>query len=174
VHDCVPYRCRPVSVCALWLWSVASAVGTRTGAMARCILAVYTSYKQYLTVRTRERPPVRVPWAIYENRLTSAHLGLDPAARIRARVGRGTGYACACPAAWTAVAWTAIAWAAVSRGPLSHGSLSRGPLSRGPLSRGPSDLYARPGSRAEDTGTRANTVASQANLGANMTGTTMY
>ena len=31
------------------------------GAMPRCILAVYTSYKQYLTVRTRERPPVRVP-----------------------------------------------------------------------------------------------------------------
>ena len=37
------------------------------------------SYKQYLTVRTRERPPVRVPCAIYENRLTSANLGLDPA-----------------------------------------------------------------------------------------------
>ena len=63
----------------LWLWSVAGAVGTRTGAMSRCILTVYTSYKQYPTVRTRERPPVRVPWAIYENRLTSAHLGLDPA-----------------------------------------------------------------------------------------------
>ena len=44
-------------------------------------LTVYTSYKQYPTVRTRERPPVRVPCAIYENRLTSAHLGLDPARR---------------------------------------------------------------------------------------------
>ena len=63
----------------LWLWSVAGAVGTRTGAMSRCILTVYTSYKQYPTVRTRERPPVRVPCAIYENRLTSANLGLDPA-----------------------------------------------------------------------------------------------
>ena len=72
----VAYRCRHVCLC---LWSVASAVGTRTGAMPRCILAVYTSYKQYLTVRTRERPPVRVPCAICENRLTSANLGLDPA-----------------------------------------------------------------------------------------------
>ena len=69
----------------LWLWSVASAVGTRTGAMPRCILAVYTSYKQYLTVRTRERPPVRVPCAICENRLTSANLGLDPATFVRSR-----------------------------------------------------------------------------------------
>ena len=59
------------------------AVGTRTGAMSRCILTVYTSYKQYPTVRTRERPPVRVPWAIYENRLTSANLGLDPAGKAR-------------------------------------------------------------------------------------------
>ena len=35
---------------SMWLWSVASAVGTRTGAMSRCILAVYTSYKRYLVV----------------------------------------------------------------------------------------------------------------------------
>ena len=74
------------SLCVcLWLWSVAGAVGTRTGAMSRCILTVYTSYKQYLTVRTRERPPVRVPCAIYENRLTSANLGLDPAGGVGAR-----------------------------------------------------------------------------------------
>ena len=42
--------------------------GERGGAELR--LAI--SYKQYPTVRTRERPPVRVPCAIYENRLTSA------------------------------------------------------------------------------------------------------
>ena len=55
---CVPYRCRHV---CLWLWSVASAVGTRTGATSRCILAVYTSYKQYLTrdrtARVRDLTP---------------------------------------------------------------------------------------------------------------------
>jgi hypothetical protein len=44
------------------------------GAMSRCILAVYISYKQYLTVWAREWPPARrVPGAIYyENRLVSS------------------------------------------------------------------------------------------------------
>ena len=61
-HTCsAPPRVVSAASCVcLWLWSVASAVGTRTGAMSRCILAVYTSYKQYITVWTRERPPVRV------------------------------------------------------------------------------------------------------------------
>ena len=49
--------------------------GERGGAELRLAL----SYKQYLTVRTRERPPVCVPCAMYVNRLTSANLGLDPA-----------------------------------------------------------------------------------------------
>ena len=40
-----------------------------------CVLPLFP----YLTVWTRERPPVRVPCAICENRLTSANLGLDPA-----------------------------------------------------------------------------------------------
>ena len=64
-------------------------VGTGTGAMSRCILTVYTSYKQYLhvTVRTRERPPVRVPWAVYENHLTSAHL--EGWTRPMTRPGKG-------------------------------------------------------------------------------------
>ena len=31
-----------------------------------------------MTVWTRERPPVRVSCAVYENRLNSANLGLDP------------------------------------------------------------------------------------------------
>ena len=81
-HTCsAPPRVVLAASCVcLWLWSVASAVGTRMGAMSRCILAVYTSYKQYITVWTRERPPVRVSCAILKNRLTSAHLGLDPAA----------------------------------------------------------------------------------------------
>ena len=70
---------------------LAGAVGTRTGAMSRCILAVYTSYKQYLTVWTRERPPVRVPGGIYENRLVSAHLGLDPTFRTLGKRDCGSG-----------------------------------------------------------------------------------
>ena len=82
-HTCsAPPRVVLAASCVcLWLWSVASAVGTRTGAMSRCILAVYTSYKQYIAVWTRERPPVRVSCAILKNRLKSAHLGLDPASR---------------------------------------------------------------------------------------------
>ena len=80
-HTCsAPPRVVLVASCVcLWLWSVASAVGTRTGAMSCCILAVYTSYKQYITVWTREWPPVRVSCAILKNRQTSANLGLDPA-----------------------------------------------------------------------------------------------
>ena len=55
----------------LWLWSVAGAVGTFMEAVSRCILAVYTSYKLYLTVWTRERPPVRVRCAICKKRTSS-------------------------------------------------------------------------------------------------------
>ena len=69
----------------------------------------------------------------------------------RSRMGRCVAWA---TVAWVAVAWATIAWAAVA-------------WAKRPV-------YARPGSRAEDTGTRANTVALQANMGANMTGTSVY
>ena len=86
-HTCnAPPRVVLVASCVcLWLWSVASAVGTRMRAMSRCILAVYTSYKQYITVWTREWPPVRVSCAILKNRQTSANLGLDPAVELARR-----------------------------------------------------------------------------------------
>ena len=83
-HTCsAPPRVVSVSSCqCLWLWSEASAVGTRTGAMSRCILAVYISCKRYLVVWPHERPPVRVSCAIFKKRLNSAHLGLDPAGEL--------------------------------------------------------------------------------------------
>jgi hypothetical protein len=72
-------------------WRGRNAHGGYVPVHSNCIYS--TSYKQYPTVRTRERPPVRVPWAIYENRLTSAHLGLDPAlpARLREKLEASQG-----------------------------------------------------------------------------------
>lgn len=54
--------------------------------VSRCVLAVYTSYQLYVTVWTRERPPVRVRCAICKKRLTSAHLGLDAGLFVRSPV----------------------------------------------------------------------------------------
>ena len=65
--------------------------------------------------------------------------------RARRLAGRGTGFACACPVAWTAVAW------ALSHGPQSHGRCRMGRCRMGrcrvrrsrAICRAPPDAHAR-------------------------------